>query len=47
LETSSVNWYGKNEESHEEAVHIVILTSQEESELVSFYREVFNFYPQM
>jgi len=38
-------WYGKNEESHEEAVHIVILTSQEESPLVSFYREVFNFCP--
>jgi len=37
--------YGKNEESREVAVHIVILTSQEESPLVSFYREVFNSCP--
>ena len=38
-------WYGKNEETNEEAVCIVILKSQEESPLVSFYREVFNFCP--
>jgi hypothetical protein len=38
-------WYGKKEESLKEAVRLVILTCQE-SELVSFYREVFKFCPE-